>query len=191
MRAETIGIISAIVIVICVVIFSLIQYYILEFDTNITPKESYLLVLGIILEIPIAIILAYLVWFLTTRTQRNNKNYVRRKIVNNYLKCYAIAGALYHVPANRRNIVGLANDILRHSDENVSIMKLHSNLLDPIEIQICEDENKIIRSMFNSDKLQNPTDAQLNNMTIFFRNLLSDYITSHKLKNFYEYRFND
>ena len=196
---EKIGMISAIIIAFLIVVFVINQEYILDYsldnmsDQVCTSQCSVNILNGfspinLLFEIPIVSVIAVIVWHFTTKSENKNRKYIRGKIVNQYLKCLTVSGALMSVPSHRTNIQDLTNIISQHFQEIIKRSTRHSHLLNGEEIDNFINEQSIFDSIFKNQLIKNPDDDELlKEFYDYLRRVLSNYIKKHKLKKFNEY----
>jgi hypothetical protein len=189
---ERIGIIATIIIVLTVLIFAISHEYFSNYlSDNLSNDNSdkfslSSIVLGILTEMPIAGVVAYVVWYWTTSTERENRKYVRNNIATNYEQCWAISGALLNSLDHRNNINNLLDRILGIYKESICLMELHSHLLSADEIELYREEQDVINTIFICPLRQNSHNVSLlNGFSEFLRTQMVVYIRNYKVKEFY------
>jgi|APSaa5957512535_1039671.scaffolds.fasta_scaffold09105_3 hypothetical protein len=144
--------------------------------------------INLLFEIPIVTIIAIFVWYFTTKSERKNRKYTRRRIVNRYLSCLAVSGALLTVPENRTNIQNLLNFVSQNYQNIIERSNRHATLLDGNEIDNFVAEKSHLLNTFTSKLIVNPNDELLlREFYDYLRQILSDYIKNYKLNEFNEY----
>ncbi len=142
----------------------------------------------ILINIQIALLVGVSVWFLTTSRDRQNRKYIRNRTATEYLNCVAISGVLVSEPTSRTDIVELTDNILHNYDRIIDRVRSQAHLLSALELDNFIAQKSTILDFFIPALRNNPNDDELlDSFQDFFRTVLSDYASDHKLKEFSEY----
>jgi len=138
--------------------------------------------------IPLGIVVALFVWYLTTHRDRENRKYTRHRIAGGHLLCVTIALSLINVPQNRDNIDEMVDRIYGQYENMRKRAEVQSHLLHPNEIDRIEQQQVIMHDIFDRNLRADPHNTQLlQEFFDFLQNNFLSYIQTHKLKEFSEY----
>jgi len=138
--------------------------------------------------IPIAIVVALFVWYLTTNKDRENRKYTRHRIAMGHLRSVTIAHSLINVPQYRNRINEMVDGIYGHYEDMKKRAEIQSHLLYADEIDRIEHHQLIMHDIFDNRLRTDPHNTQLlQEFFDFLQNNFLDYVQTHKLKEFSEY----